>query len=107
MKLLLDSRNLIRYINTDIELGVWDDTNIQKWRIGNYYVIGEDFTLVEVETLPLDVIPDKYFYIDGEFIANPNYVGRSDIEQRLASIEYSLLDILAKLERLTNTAQNT
>lgn len=106
MKLLLDSRKLIRYINTDIAFGIWDDTDIQKWRIGNYYVIGDDFTLVEVETLPLDVIPDKYFYIDGEFVANPNYVGQSDIEQRLASIESSLIDISTTLERLTNTAKN-
>ena len=107
MKLLLDSRNLIRYIDTNIVFGIWDDTNTPKWRVGNYYVIGNDFTLVEVETLPLDVIPDKYFYIDGNFVVNPNYVGQSDIERRLAAVEGVLLDVLEKLDRLVNPAQNT
>jgi hypothetical protein len=69
-------------------------------------VIGDNFTLVEVETLPLDVIPDKYFYIDGEFIPNPNYTNQSDLEKRITAIEDTILEISMKVDQFADKATN-
>jgi hypothetical protein len=69
-------------------------------------VIGDNFTLVEVETLPLDVIPDKYFYIDGEFIANPNYTNQSDLEKRITAIEDTILEISMRVDQFADKATN-
>lgn len=72
MKLLLDSRKLILAIDEVIEFCIFED--MQKWKVGsNAYYIDNGFTSEEVLDIPIDVTPLKYFYIDGEFVLNPNW----------------------------------
>lgn len=73
MKLLLDSRKLILAIDEVIEFGIFED--MQKWKVGsNAYYIDNGFMLEEVLDIPIDIIPNKYYLIDGEFILNPNWI---------------------------------
>lgn len=37
------------------------------------YINQERFIINEVQSIPEGVIPQKYFYINGEFILNENY----------------------------------
>ncbi|ABX43303.1 hypothetical protein [Lachnoclostridium phytofermentans] len=71
MKLLLDSRKLIIAISTEITFGTFEGE--EKWKVGNIYYIDNWFTVTDVDDVPIDVIPNKYFYIDGEFVLNPNW----------------------------------
>lgn len=64
-----------------IEFGIYDEPDIQKWALFDidenlmYYVLGE-FEKVELNeyTRPSDYVLGKYFYINGEWIENPDYV---------------------------------
>jgi len=90
MKLLLDNRNLILVISNDIEFGTFEGE--EKWKVGNkMYFIDDDFSVAEVESVPVEVIPDKYFYIDGEFVLNPNYSNPSEMEAKVEELEELLL----------------
>ena len=41
----------------------------------------------EVENIPEHVIPDKYKYVEGEFVLNENYINTNDEKQNLQSIQ--------------------
>ena len=87
MKLLIDNRGLIVFIGVNIEFGIFDEPNVEKWKIDNCYAIDSGYTLVEVESIPLEVIPGKYFYIDGEFTLNPNYSNPNELEAKVTELE--------------------
>ncbi len=90
MKILLDDRGLILVISNDIEFGTFDGE--EKWKVGNgMYFIDNNFTMVEVDSVPVEVIPDKYYYIDGEFVLNPNYSNPSEMEAKVTELEDLLL----------------
>ena len=59
MKLLIDENNVIKA--WQMVGGGWEDT---------------EYTTVEVDEIPDYVIenPEKYCYIDGEYIENPDYI---------------------------------
>lgn len=38
------------------------------------YARAEEFNIDQVETVPEDVVPQKYLYVDGGFDLNPSYV---------------------------------
>lgn len=72
MKLLLDSRKLIIAIGEDISFVMHE--GVEKWKVSNsLYYIDEGYTIAEIAELPLDVTQGKYFYIDNQFILNPNW----------------------------------
>lgn len=77
MKLLLDSRKLILAISEKIDFVIHED--MEKWRIGEYsYYMDNNYSVEEVLDVPIFVVPDKYFYIDEEFILNPNWSNAPD-----------------------------
>ena len=93
MKLLLDNRKLILHIWEGIEFGTYDGE--EKWKVSEYlYMIDNGYTCVEITDVPLEVIPEKYFYIDNEFVINPNYVNPSEQERRITELETMLSALL-------------
>ena len=72
MKLLLNERNLIVAIGSNIEYGVWGNVgDLLSWKInGNMYMMDENFTLVDIgdTKIPTYVEEGEHYYIDGEFI---------------------------------------
>ena len=70
MYILLDDRNTVIEINLNIVRQ--ENNNIL---VGNHLIYEEnDMKIVEVDNVPIDILPMKYFYIDGEFVLNPNFV---------------------------------
>lgn len=89
MKLLLSNRNLILAIDPVIEFGVFDEPT-EKWKVGNSYALDNGYSATEVDTVPIEVIPHKYFFIDGVFVKNPNYIDAGETENKIQSLETEL-----------------
>ena len=75
-----------------ITYGVFDEP-IEKWALldanGNVimYFIDNGFTLVENVELPSDFEVGKYFYENGEFVANEDWGTDVSVEERIAELE--------------------
>lgn len=71
MKLLLDERNLVIGIGSEIEYGVWGNIkNLASWKINNTsYVMDNNYRVVDIgdTEIPTYVNEGEYYYIDGEF----------------------------------------
>lgn len=92
MKLLLDSRRLILAINNDIELV--NHEGYEKWKIGTLlYYMNNDYILEEVDDVPIDIIANKYFFINGEFVINPNW---SNVPEEIQEMNKRINEILLK-----------
>lgn len=82
MYLLLNDRNMIIEINSSIKLQ--DDGTII---VGKYLVVDEvGMSIVKVDEVPIDIIPWKYFYINGEYELNPNWE-ESKLSQKVTELE--------------------
>ena len=82
MKGLVKDNNM-SFMSADIQWGEeWDEPGIPKWAMFNkegnitLYAIDNDFTLVEFDAsiIPEDYDYGKYFFIDGAFVENPDWV---------------------------------
>lgn len=88
MFLLLDSRKKILEISEICEKGVFEEDNLTKWKVNaSSYLVDNNYSCVEVSTVPTEVIPEKYYYIDGEFVENPNFSSTGEIAVLKATIE--------------------
>ena len=71
MKLLLNERQLIIGISSEIEYGVWGNIgDLFSWKIGNMeYAMDDHYTVVDIgdQEIPTYVRALSYYYIDGEF----------------------------------------
>ena len=82
MKALKDSNNVLLFEAFDIRFGKLDEyePDVDKWGMydaeGNIqlYAIG-DFSVVEFDPAdkPEDYEPGKYFFVNGEFVLNPDW----------------------------------
>ena len=84
MKGLKTQDNFLIFMAYDIRFGKLDEfePEIDKW--GMYdeddkilvYAIDNDFSVVEFDSsiIPEDYVQGKYFFIDGEFVENPDYI---------------------------------
>lgn len=103
MKLILSKENLVLDHGSVCEYGIWDEPNIYKWKMEEYaYVISPNYDhVVEVEALPEGFAPYKYFYNDGEFVRNPDWVEPpKPTEERVSDLEdevYELTEYQAEL----------
>lgn len=88
MKLLIDARSKVMFIGEVIEFGFYDD--IEKWKIDNMYAIDNNYRLIDNVQPPIEVIPLKYFYINNEFVKDPNYVDENYIIKRMSQLESEL-----------------
>lgn len=93
MKLLVKGKEIYG-ISSDIKLGVYDES-FEKWALYDeygdliYYMIDDDFKLIENATLPNDYESGKYFYEDGEFVLNENWKPYIPTEERINELELS------------------
>lgn len=87
MKLLLDERDKIVAISNYIEYGVWGNVgDISSWKIGNNsYMMGEFYTVKEVDEVPIYIKEGKYFYINGEYILDEDIP--NEYKERIETIE--------------------
>lgn len=101
MDLLLDSRKKIMAIDNNITFGVFDEP-IEKWKAGNIYFIDCNYTKVSNIEVPIDIIPNKYFYIDGSFVIDPNYNNSSmevsELKQQLSGLNTQMNERLGQTE---------
>ena len=106
MKALKSEDNILLFEAPRIEFGIYDEPDVQKWAMFNendevmLYAIDNNFELVEFDETkkPEDYVEGKYFYIDGEFVLNPDW------REPLPPIE-DQVKMLA--EDLATVAQNT
>ena len=73
MKVLVDNSEVV----VDIVDSAEEASNgLQVNRDGNVYIYASSIalTVVNVETIPEGVMAQKYKYIEGEFVLNPDYV---------------------------------
>lgn len=104
MFLLLDSMNKIIYISKSMEKSK-DEFGYDIIKVSpNLYYQDEGYSIIEVETVPIEVIPEKYFYIDGEYVLNPNYIDDSMIaeyEQRVSTLQEMTATLEESIDELT------
>lgn len=101
MKLLLDERNLILGIGSNIEYGVWGNVgNMASWRItptsymmdGNYHL--ENIGDTEIPTY---VKEHQYFYVNGEFKLADKYPNEykdkmNVLKEQLVNTELTMIE---------------
>ena len=88
---------VIHAVANKIEFGVHE--NEEKWRLADaednilYYMIDNDYELVENVTVPSDYVDGKYFYENGEFVLNADWKPYVSTEERVAQIEEQLANM--------------
>lgn len=89
---ILVKGNMIYAIAENITFGIYDEP-FEKWRIADeedntlYYMIDDDFTLIENVSIPSDYEDEKYFYENGEFILNEDWAPYVSPEERITILE--------------------
>lgn len=84
-----------------ISYGIYDE-DFYKWRLADssnellYYVIDNDFLLIEDVTLPEDYEEGKYIYENGSFEKNEDYVPYESLEEQLAKQNVRLEQLQAE-----------
>ena len=89
MFLLLDDLKKIVSISKMATRETIDDIDYIRVSANNL-VIDSDFEIVEVDSVPINVVAEKYLYVDGEFVINENYVDDSmvaEYETRLSTLQ--------------------
>lgn len=91
MNILLYNNRIVA-LGEIIDFGIFDEP-FEKWRIsdsnGNtlYYMIDDNYTLVENVSLPENYVNGKYFYENGEFVLNTEWKPYYPIEERANMLE--------------------
>lgn len=104
MKGLLTVDNHMAFIAPRIERGFLDvnEPTVEKWAVytdeGNldYFVLDDDATLVDfdIELLPDNYTYGKYFFINGEFVLNPDWVEPPvPIEEQVSNLSESVEEL--------------
>lgn len=98
MKLLVKGSVIIAYA-PNIEFGVYDEP-IEKWKLADefgktmYYMIDNDFALVEDVELPSDYEDGKFLFEDGQFVENPEWEPPlPSAEERIAELEKKVAEL--------------
>ena len=98
MFILLDDRNTVIEINKSIKQQ--EDGSIL---VGKHLVYNdENLSIVEVDNVPIDILPMKYFYIYGEFVLNTNWINpysdedvdklKQEVKQLNETVDYILTE---------------
>lgn len=100
MKILVDKRNLVLAIDSDIVFGTFEGE--EKWKIGtNAYYIDNGFQVIDAN-VPEKVIPMKYFYINNEFVLNENWSNTPEEISILQKENATLKTDLSLLQEVVN-----
>lgn len=93
MVILTNSNDVILAIGNEVIEDVYEQGVV--WIDGaGYGLIGQQ--IHEVENVPEYVVPDKYKYLDGEFVENENYsepLNQEELAQRVKDLE-NIIDAL-------------
>ena len=90
MYILIDAENVLITMSKDVT----EDSTEQGvvWMNGaGYGLTGQQ--VLEIENIPEYVVPDKYKYVNGEFIINTEYRDEADLETRLQEVDQAILEI--------------
>nr|WP_295681489.1 hypothetical protein [uncultured Lachnoclostridium sp.]DAD92270.1 MAG TPA: hypothetical protein [Siphoviridae sp. ctQ0C17] len=101
MKLLLDSRKLILAMDDVIDFVTHE--SYEKWKVGMFsYYMDNNYTLEEVDEVPIDIVANKYFFIDGEFVVNPNWRNTPEDISKIQEDNAKLKSELSLLQEVVN-----
>lgn len=105
MFLILDDLKKIVYISKMAERIKINNVDYIKVSSKNF-VLDMDYEIVEVEDVPIETIPEKYMYIENEYVLNPNWESGSkneEYEERVSTLQ----EISATLESdVSNLEEN-
>ena len=97
IRIIVNKENVVLTTGEICEYGYWDDEpDIKKWKISDYsYVINPEYsTAYTVDELPADYVPNKYLFINGEFVKNPDWVEPpKSNEERIAELENDIKNV--------------
>lgn len=89
MFLILDDLKKIVHISKMAEKVKKNDIDYIKVNSNNA-ILDVGYEIVEVEEIPIEIIPEKYMYIDGEYSLNPGWVNpnaNEEYEQRISALQ--------------------
>lgn len=89
MFLLLDDLKKIIHISKMAEKVTINNVDYIKVS-NNNMIVDNNYDIVEVENIPVNITTEKYMYVDGEFVINENYIDDSlvaEYETRLATLQ--------------------
>lgn len=104
MFILVDNNNVCSFTGDTMAYGVFDEP-INKWRISNnvcvFYVLGDHFTKIEVESLPEDYTEMKYCYTEERgFYINHEYTVSFNTEEELIRLTRENIDLKEQLDKI-------
>ena len=98
MFLIVNDRKLIMHISsiaTRLENG--------HIRVSESLILGmPEWDIIEVESVPNYVIEDKYFYENGTYVENPNYIDYKKLEAEQLSLTKATERLEVCITELTN-----
>lgn len=115
MRVLLNERNVIMAIGSDIEYGAWGNIgDAHSWKLSpTSYTMDNNYTVAEAGDIPSYVVPEQYRYENGEFVLNeecPNeYKARiEELEIQVASADETAIELFEAqmAQEEINTAQD-
>ena len=107
MKALKRQDNILLLEADRIEFGIWDEPDIEKWAMFDdkgkimLYAIDDNYSVVEFDPAdkPEDYFEGKYFFIDGQFVLNPDWQEPPlPIEEQVAYIAGDQAQLQADLD---------
>lgn len=92
MFILKDLNNVVISSGNEIEYGVFDEPNLNKWKIVSdafmFYIIGDNLSIEEVQNLPLDYKDYKYCYTEETgFYVNEGFSDPVNTEDKIKQLE--------------------
>ncbi|WP_167955152.1 hypothetical protein [Anaerosporobacter faecicola] len=105
MFILVDNNNNVcRFTGSSIEYGVFDES-FNKWKVTNdnynFYVIGENYTKFEVESIPEDCKEMKYCYTEEKgFYLNEKYTEPINAEDEIKRLILENIELKAQLDKV-------
>lgn len=97
MKALVKGNVVIAFA-PNIEFGIYNE-DFEKWKLSDeegelmFYVLDNEYTLVEGVEIPEEYVDGKYFYENGEFVLNEDWQPYKSPEERIAELERQLANL--------------
>lgn len=113
MKILTNKNNVIEHIGDCIEFGIFDEPDIQKWKVDEHlFILHSGQECYEADNVSNEICTYKYCYTPEQgFYLNPNWIEPPiPAEQRLDELEKEnemLRDNLNKIMRALNLPNTT
>ena len=105
MFILKDLNNVVISSGNEIDYGIFDEPNLNKWKIVNdvclFYVLGDNLFVEEVQNLPFDYKDYQYCYTEEKgFYKNDNYIDPINTEEEVKRLTKENLDLKAQFDKV-------